>query len=341
MKAVKAVAWTGGLVLVAVLLVLRWTGDGPQRDVLAGSPPTFPARGALADDTKLVEQAAKDVKLREDLDLRVLWAGDLGSRRLIVVAQGTRLVAMRRDGTTWKLDEVREGWRGRENGPVRIAGAVLLPAGDWRALPLADDDLPTATAVDGLVDTDQPILAIGDAGRRIFATPDLTVTATPGQASRIAALAPDERRLVHGALVAARTETPGFQDEPQKLAEIDVRDVGGRRAAIVGTESPFAGGIGIGDERIELRAGAEDAEGAVAAGYVGAGDDERLVLVTLGAVQRARVQGPERDDTLVEDGPIAVVDVPWDVAGYRGEITGLGPNGTEIGINEPERPGER
>ena len=50
------------------------------------------------------------------------------------------------------------------------------------------------------------------------------------------------------------------------------------------------------------------------------------------------IRGPEQ--TIRRRGPIAVVDVPWDPEGFRGEVAGFDAGGRQVGGAEPKLPGE-
>jgi hypothetical protein len=370
----------GALALV-VLVVVLVTGGGPSPKIERGDGSRFPLRGSLADDQDAIDDALKawkdgrggPAKSRlarvTDADVHLLYAGNVGDRDIVIISQGSRLIAMHQPlDRGWVVGGARENFEAFDGTPVTIDDAVLLPAGDWTYLPLRDNTRPALLA-DGLISQGNayggldPGFAVEetDAVRgkltKVYDTKAGGFSVDAESLRRImdASRRPGELTAIHAALV---------QDDAEPITLSGYRPLevlwtgrlpGVRQAAIVARSNVHKLGLGLVRDPDDLVSGAESISlGSqlsqlsskrraltdppyVGATYVG-GDEEPLSLVAAATESVDRIEFLVGTRRFSRPGPVAVVPVDWDALKTDAVVVGRTAGGTVIAPLVPQLP---
>ena len=207
----------GALALIVVVVVLV-TGRDPSLKIERGDGSEFPLRGSLADDQGAIDDALdawKDGRgggadsrtaRVSDAVVHLLYAGRVGEVEVVLIRQGTRLIAMRQPlDRGWVVADAREDFDAYDGSPVTIDGAVLLPTGDWTYLPLRRGGLRPLIS-DGLISDGSPYGVAGRSGfrgRGVPAGPDKLTKVYDSDAGLFSVDA-ETRRRDHGRIAPAR-----------------------------------------------------------------------------------------------------------------------------------------
>jgi hypothetical protein len=370
------------VIVVAAVLVTRG-GNGPSPTVERGDGAAFPLRGSLADDRGAIDAAIdawKDGRgagadsrfaRMSKADIHVLYAGKAGERDVVIVRQGSRVIAMHNPlDRGWVVGAAREDFDAFDESPLAIDDAVLLPAGDWTYLPLRRGGSAPRT-VDGLIGAgsaygslDDGLIVEGSApprtrlGKVFDPKAGLFGVDTANYRTIMdAARHPGRLTAIHAALV-----DDGLDEQPRSthVRSLEVlwtgRVAGAREAAVVARDDPHRLGLGVVEDPDDLVSSAASVdlgsrlaplgahgrerphEAYVGAAYVPPGGNEPTSLVAAATGKAKTIEFLVGDRRFSRPGPVAVVPVDWDAATTDAVVFGRTAGGEVIAPLAPESP---
>jgi hypothetical protein len=373
----------GALVLVVLVAVLLTRGDGRSLTIERGDGSAFPLRGSLADDRDAIDDALaawKDGRGAaangraarvSGAAVHLLYAGRAGDRDVVLVRQGTRLIAMHRPlDRDWVVGAARERFDAFDGSPVGIDDAILLPAGDWTYVPLrargsrpqtADGLISTGAAVGGELEPGfvlQGSQPARDQLGKVYDTQAGLFRVDADDYRRITAASrrPGSLTAIHAALVESdRAEAV----DGTRLRAMDVlwtgRLPGVPHAAVVLRGDPHRLGLGLVRDPDAFVSSAESVDlgsltaplGArrrelvdppyVGAAYAGGGDEPvTLVAAATGEVDRIELLVGTRRVT--RPGPVAIIPADWDPATADAVVLGRTARGAVVAPLVPGSP---
>jgi hypothetical protein len=379
----KTLLGAGALVLIALVVVLvTGVGRGHSLEIERGDGSDFPLRGSLADDQQAIDDAldawkdgrggAGDSRAARVTDSKVhlLYAGRVDEVEVVLVRQGTRLIAMRQPlDRGWVVSDARENFDPYDGSPVTIDGAVLLPTGDWTYLPLRGGGLRPLTA-DGLISDGHPYGSLVDPAFVVEGTEPVRSKVTKvydAEAGLFSVKAETLRRIMDasrrpGGLTAIHAALVQHDAEPRTLSGYRPLEVlwtgrlpGVRQAAIVALKDVHKLGLGLvsdpdavvsraasvslGSLIGPLSAGRRDEFDPpyVGATYIGGGEEPMsLVAAATGSVDRIEFLVGKRRFT--RPGPVAVVPVDWDAERTDAVVVGRTAGDAVIAPLVPQLP---
>ncbi len=372
----------GALALIAMVVVLvTGVGRGHPLKIERGDGSEFPLRGSLADDQGAIDDAldawkdgrggGADSRTRAtDAVVHLLYAGRVGEVEVVLVRQGTRLIAMRQPlDRGWVVSDAREDFDPYDGSPVKIDGAVLLPTGDWTYLPLRGGGLRPLTS-DGLISDGYAYGSLADPAFVVEGSqPADKVSKVYDSDAGLFSVRPDTLRRIMdasrrpGGLTAVHAALVQHDAEPRTLSGYRPLEVlwtgrlpGVRQAAVVALKDVHKLGLGLVSdpdaavsraESVSLgsligplgaRRGDELDPPYIGATYVGgtAVQPESLVAAATGSVDRIEFLVGKR--RFSRPGPVAVVPVDWDAERTDAVVVGRTAGDAVIAPLVPQLP---